>query len=925
MTAHALLDGLLDRALARCDRDDTAHPRFPELRRVLICSDFAARVLQAADLRDHLLNGPPLSDAALPDYATFVPAQLAPHAAATDAQFAVALRQLRQRETVRLLWHDLHGAALNAILGGLSSLASALTRAAVDFLERQFAQRFGQAQTRLSFLAMGKLGGDELNFSSDIDLIPLYGVHGQVGRLDHSEYFRRLVQALGTLLSDVTADGFVYRVDFRLRPFGAAGPLAMTADALVDYYQTHGRDWERYALIKARPLGGHEDLADRVLQELQPFIYRRYLDYGAIEALRDMKSMIHQEVKRKGMEDDLKKGPGGIREIEFIAQTFQMIYGGREPLLRGRQLRPVLYHLGNSGRLTAAQATALDTAYVFLRQAENRLQAMDDQQTHRLPKDEVNRARLAYAMNCGDWAEFTAQLAQQRQRVSEIFDGLFALAPKVDRWLRLWQSGTAAEFAKAGFEPGNGVVNRLESLRQSRAVKLLGPKGQQRLARLMPLLLADAAQQPAPWPVLERVLPLVESVARRSVYLALMAERPQVRQRVIKLAGSSPWLAQYLAQHPIALDELLGELLIAPPSRADYHRDLLRQLPLDAELETAMDQLRQFKQGQLLRIAAADRLNDLPLMRVSDALTFLAEAIVDWALAFAWRETTAIHGRFAAWSPTEAPLVIAAYGKLGGFELGYGSDLDLVFLHDALPEGDSDGSKPIDALSLLTKTVRRFNHLLTIATRAGVLYDVDMRLRPSGRSGLLLVSLDGFARYQQTDAWTWEHQALVRARPVAGPLPLRERFNAIRQQVLQRPRDMDMLRREVVEMREKMRDHLGNRDPQGFHLKQDRGGIADIEFIVQFLVLAYANDTPEVLRWPDNVRQLDSLMATQRLPVDDGVALQQAYVALRERSHEQALQEQSGVVAITSLSPTLHAARERVQQLWNRWLGPTTA
>ncbi len=915
---NPLLSPLVLRGLALSDRDDAQSPRYAELCRVLACSDFAARVLQDSRQREALLK-----TSALPDYTTAIPAELATVQTAEGA-FAKVLRQIRQREMVRLLWQDLHGAPLNTILHGLSTLAAVLTQQAVLFVEAQLATRFGQPKTRPCFLAMGKLGGDELNFSSDIDLIPIYGTSGQVGRLDHSEFFRRLVQSVGTLLSEVKAEGFVYRVDFRLRPFGAAGPLAITAEALVDYYQTHGRDWERYALIKARPIAGDEVMGDQILRELQPFIYRRYLDYGAIEALRDMKTMIQQEVKRKSMEDDLKKGPGGIREIEFIVQTFQMIYGGRDPLLRRRELRPTLYALGQSGRLSAPQVTALDEAYVFLRQTENRLQAIDDQQTHRLPKDPVTRARLAYAMNYADWPTFFEQLQTQRHRVADIFEGLFALAPKVDRWLRLWQDESPKAFEKAGFTPGDTALQQLDALKNSRSVKLLGPKGRQRLDRFMPLLLQEISHttKTPPLTTLTRVLPLIESVARRSVYLALMAERVLVRQRVVKLAEASPWLAQYVARHPISLDELLGELLSEPPRREDYAAELQRQIPSSADLETVMDALRQFKQGQLLRIAAADRLNQLPLMRVSDALTYLAEAIVAWALDYACHETTLHHGTFASWEDNGPPLMIVAYGKLGGYELGYGSDLDIVFLHDSLPSGDSTGPRPLDAQSWLTKVVRRFNHLLTTATPAGVLYDVDMRLRPSGRAGLLLTSLAAFTRYQMQYAWTWEHQALVRARPVAGATALGDQFREIRRQVLQKQRERALLRSEVAEMRAKMRTHLGQTDEHQFHLKQDKGGIADIEFIVQFLVLANGHTYPTLLQWSDNIRQLDSLMETGILAKQDGEALQKAYVVLREQQHEQVLQEQGSEVAWDTASDAVKWARQTVQHLWQTLLAP---
>lgn len=925
-----------------------AQPDFlARLGRVWAGSEFVARscVRDPALLADLLASGDLLGDYAAGELRAKVGRALA--GARDDVELGLALRRLRRREMVRIAWRDLAGwARVGEILEDLSALADACVGAALDILHDWQCREFGTPRTtagapqRLVVLGMGKLGARELNFSSDIDLIFAYPEPGQIrGRrgVSHEEFFTRLAQRLIQALNDNTAEGFVYRVDMRLRPYGESGPLAMSFTALEDYYQSQGREWERYAMVKARPIAGDPAAIAELEELLRPFVYRRYLDFGAFEQLREMKALIQRELERRGLRQDIKLGPGGIREVEFIAQAFQLVRGGREPALRERSLLKVLAALVGFDLLPAFAAERLAEAYCFLRRVENRLQAYADEQTHQLPEDETARLRLAFTMGFADWAAFIKVLDRHRRFVHGQFEQVFSApqaaaaesAPAGAGFEGLWAGtldDTAARrlLAAAGCEDCGEVLRRLEAFRDSAALRALGSRGRGRLDRLMPLLLGAISEVPEPTRTFIRVLEVIEAIAGRSAYLALLVEHPMALSQLVQLCAASPWITEQLARHPLLLDELLDpRQLYAPPARADLEQQLaLRLKQIGAEdLEQQMDALRQFQKAAMLRVAAADVMGATPLMRVSDHLTDIAEVVLAEVLGLCWRHMVGRHGVPGGRAQDRGlpvGFVILAYGKLGGIELGYGSDLDLVFLHDSHAGAPrSDGPKPLDNAVFFARLGQRIIHVLNTLTPAGVLYEVDMRLRPSGASGLLVTSLEAFAEYQRNEAWTWEHQALVRARPVAGDGELAAAFAAVRREVLGRPRDGATVQREVREMRERMRQELDQRDPERFDLKQGTGGIADIEFMVQYHVLRYAHEHPKLLVWSDNIRLLETLGAEGLLAPDEAALLADAYRAYRKRVHELTLQELPAVVAAGEFAEL----RAQVTALWRRGMG----
>ncbi|MEE3924635.1 bifunctional [glutamate--ammonia ligase]-adenylyl-L-tyrosine phosphorylase/[glutamate--ammonia-ligase] adenylyltransferase [Pseudomonas viridiflava] len=880
--------------------------------------------------------------------------------ATTDDELGRNLRRQRMRHQVRIIWRDLtRQADLIETCRDLSDMADACIDLACHWLHERLCQQFGTPTGRrtglpqqMVILGMGKLGAVELNLSSDIDLIFGYPEGGEtVGvkrPLDNQEFFIRLGQRLIKALDPVTVDGFVFRVDMRLRPYGSSGALVLSFNALEQYYQDQGRDWERYAMIKARVVGGDQKAGAELLEMLRPFVYRRYLDFSAIEALRTMKQLIQQEVKRKGMAENIKLGAGGIREVEFIAQAFQLIHGGRDLSLQQRPLFKVLKTLEGQGYLPSAVTEELREGYEFLRYTEHAIQAIADRQTQMLPDNEQDQARIALMMGFSDWASFHERLMYWRGRVSWHFRQVIA-DPDSDpddeqeddsevivggEWLPLWEESQDEEAAsrqlsQAGFVNAETAIKHLANLRSSPHLRSMQRLSRERLDAFIPRLLAQAVEHDKPDLVLERVLPLVEAVARRSAYLVLLTENPDALRRLLTLCAASPWIAEQIARFPLLLDELLneGRLFNPPlaPELAAELRERLIRIPED-DLEQQMEALRHFKLAHSLRVAASEITGSLPLMKVSDYLTWLAEAILEQVLALAWRHSVARHGTPSRPDGTlcDPGFVIVGYGKVGGIELGHGSDLDLVFIHDGDPQTETDGARPIDSAQFFTRLGQRIIHLLTTQTNSGQLYDVDMRLRPSGASGLLVSSLGAFARYQDKEAWTWEHQALVRARVLTGSPDVGREVEKVRADVLGRERDLDKLRAEVSEMRAKMRDNLGSRltaagrganafeSSMPFDLKQDAGGIVDIEFMVQYAALAWSREHPGLLQYTDNIRILEGLEEAGLLPDADASLLREAYKAYRSAAHRQALQKQAGVVS----GDQFHCERREVMRIW---------
>jgi len=843
-----------------------------------------------------------------------------PHAAAQvmpEADFMAALRRFRQREMLRLIWRDFtRRADLGETLADVTHLADACIRAAVARAQSQLAPRYGQpigaqSGTAQDFvvLGLGKLGGGELNVSSDIDLIFAYPEAGmtQGGRdcVSNQEFFIKLGQAVIRLLDAVTVDGFVFRVDMRLRPYGDSGALVCNYDALELYYQEQGRDWERYAMMKARPITGSEAAIAPLLAMFKAFVYRRYTDFGVIESLRAMKGMITAETLRQNLGANIKKGPGGIREIEFITQCLQLIYGGRNSQLQLRGTVEALHALAAEGLLPQADVDELLAAYRFARNCEHGLQGMADRQTQTLPDDPLTQRQLAVIMAQPDWTALSAHLDAHRARVSHHFGELIAppegeaapsAAPLLMRQL------TAQALADWGFVDAANSWSAIEALWDTPWMQFLQGDSRQRVERFLPRLCEAAAASGAPDTALLRLLPLVEAVSRRSAYLVLLEENPRALGELAFLAAKSPWIAEKLAARPDLLDELLdSKRLYHAPTRDELQSELRQQLlriPED-DLEQQMYTLARIKDATTLRVAASELTDRLPVMKVSDNLTFLAEVIVEHALHIARAELVRRYGEPQPASNAEgsAPgFAVLAYGKFGGIEMGYDSDLDLVFVFDG-GRGETAGPRVADNVRFFTRLAQRMVHILDTRQLAGRLYEVDLRLRPNGDSGLIAVSLTGFEKYQRESAWTWEHQALVRARVVAGDARLMADLTMIRGDILRQSRDAQTLAASVAEMRLKMFKALAAKTPQKrgeFDLKHSSGGIVDIEFVVQYLVLAHAQNTPALTQWSDVVRLLETLAQAGLLAEASAESLRLAYLAFRSAQHHAGLQRLPG-------------------------------
>ena len=788
-------------------------------------------------------------------------------------------------------------------------------------------------------LGMGKLGGGELNFSSDIDLILGFTAPGATDgkeSISNDEYFEKVVQKLTRTLANRTAEGFVFRVDWMLRPFGSAGAPAMHSAAMEEYYQVHGREWERYAFIKARTVAGDRAAGEAFLASLKPFVYRRYLDYNAIGALRDLKRQIAAEVERKELHGNIKLGAGGIREVEFIVQAFQLVRGGRDPALRDPRLRPVLRHLGRTGLLDAGTARELDEAYVFLRKLENALQMRMDEQTHELPDDEAAREALAPVLGFEDWAALAKKLEAVRGRVSAEFRRVFAApdegggaSPSRDLVATLWGGADAAALRTAlealGYVEPEGAVEELLALRGSHLTRALSEGSLQRLKSLIAVLIEETRALAQPALTLRRVLAVVGAVAGRSTYLALLLESPGARARLQKLCGASPWITDFIAGAPVVLDQLIDERsLYAPPDKEEMRAELDQRFANVApgDTEAAMTTLRLFRQETMMRIAAADVVKALPLVKVSDRLTWLAEVILAKALARTREELDAEFGLPKRADGRPAAFAVIAYGKFGGIEMGYGSDLDIVFLHDcdALSADTRGGRRKLANETWLARLAQRIVSMLSTQTAAGRAYEVDLELRPDGRRGMTVSSFDNFAQYQMNSAWIWEHQALTRSRPVAGDARLIEAFEKLRRDVVTRERDPARLKKEVREMREKMRAHLDKKEEGRFNVKQGEGGLTDIEFVTQYLVLRHAHAHPGLAVWSDNWRQAEALVAAGVLTPAQASVLIDTYREYRAFLHERDLQ-QAETMADDS---RFEAARQKVRALWNDTFGETS-
>lgn len=856
------------------------------------------------------------------------------------------LRRFRNREMTYIAWRDFTSDwSLEQSLHHLSMLAEAMIFETYQWQYKACCLEWGtpcnvegEAQPML-IIGMGKLGGGELNFSSDIDLIFTYPENGETQgtrrSIANAQFFTRLGQRIIKALDQQTFDGFCYRVDMRLRPFGESGPLVMSYAALEDYYQEQGRDWERYAMVKARVMGSEMYPQYQELRKmLRPFVFRRYIDFSAIQSLRRMKSMISSEVRRRGLGNNIKLGPGGIREVEFIAQVFQLIRGGREPSLRGRGLLETLDAIDTLSLLESENVQQLRSAYCFLRRLENLLQAMADKQTQTLPDKPCDQLKLACAMQFENWSAMVQATEQHMLNVHQVFANLIGededeedANPIAKHFHELWDMADRPEVIEHLLEHDLHVENPadkqkiIQQFKADLAKKTLGPRGREVLNRLMPKVFsAIYAHKDAEFG-LSRVLHVLHRIVTRTTYLELLDEHPAALVQLVRLCTASPMISEQLGRYPILLDELLDPAHLYNPVPLESYktelRDYLARIP-EEDMEQQMEALRQFKQTCILRIAAADIAGVLPVMKVSDHLTYLAEAIVEAGINQAWQQMAAKYGE-----PTHLKdrgskgFAVIGYGKVGGWELGYNSDLDIVFMHDCPVSAYTDGKKDIDGRQFYLRLAQRIIHIFSTRTASGILYEVDTRLRPSGASGLLVSPTDAFDEYQHNDAWTWEHQALVRARMIYGDAPLQHAFENTRNDVLRTARDELTLKQQVVDMREKMRDHLGGKKSGRFMLKQDAGGITDIEFLAQYLVLQYSHDKPKLTRWSDNVRIFESMMSQGVMEEEQAMALTHAYTTLRDEIHHRNLLNLDADVDDSKFTQE----KAIVVEAWKQWLG----
>lgn len=862
------------------------------------------------------------------------------------------LRALRNLLMLRWIWQDALGLIrLEDLTAELSEFADACLNFAKRYVYQSLQQRYGTPQfydtknrlhrDDLAIIAMGKLGGYELNLSSDIDLVFVHQGQGETlvehdlapksrrqKSIDTKKFMQRWGQGIIDLLATPTEAGIVFRVDMRLRPWGEGSELAIHLSALEKYFAQHGRAWERFAWLKAR-LVTPVVFAEPLDELIRRFVFRYYVDYSAFAALRSMKSLIQNQVASRQDVDNIKLGAGGIRDIEFIVQAFQLIYGGRVSELGVKNCLRALDALGEFDYLDAKTASELAAAYRFLRRVEHAIQAMHDEQTQRLPTDAPTRARLAQALNYPDWHTLMTELDAVRAQVKAPFERMvidrsaIAEMPQIHHAKN--QTALSTRLTAAN-------IARLDAFWHSSQVAKLDDESRRRLNSAYPVLvhalLSPNLDDDALNRALPRLLDLLEAISRRSIYLIMLAENPNATGKLMPMLAASPWIARELASHPVLLDSFLREQYRHLPDKPEL-ADILRQQLLRVEPdddEGVLNALRFFKNTQVLAVAASDILAERPLMKVSDSLTYIAEVVLQASLQLAFADLVKKHGhpisaRGTPVSEQAMGIAIIGYGKLGGLELSYSSDLDLVFIHDIDEAALTTGDKPISGMRFAMRLTQKIMNYLITQTRDGRAYEIDMRLRPSGQAGMLVVSTHAFALYQSQKAWAWEHQALVRARPVAGDLNVCQTFAEIRQCVLAKPRALADVRAEVAAMRRKMHEHLASpahaANAGQFHLKQDFGGLVDIEFMAQFAVLAHAHAYAELAVWSDNVRIFEALAGTGLVEAATCARLTEAYLHIRAAMHRLALAGQPPIVAASDWQDL----RTFVESVWQDWIG----
>ncbi len=843
-----------------------------------------------------------------------------------DNKYMAAIRLMRTKEMVRIAWRAISQlATLRETLNELSTFADACINQTIEYLSLNLNEKYGEPidkegrKQSLVVVALGKLGGEELNFSSDIDLFFSYPEENTIehdgGTTLCSRYFTELAQKLIKMLSHTTADGYVFRVDLRLRPEGQSGPLVMSFNALETYYQDQGRDWERYALMKARIVNRASIFAKELNDILDPFVYRRYVDFSILETLRSLQQIIAREVKLKSLKQDIKRGPGGIREIEFVCQSLQLMRGGRDIKLRQKRAFKAMEVLVARQHLTEKKGTELKEAYAFLRRLENALQMFNDKQTHALPSAAEEQDCIAYQLHFDDWGALIKVLAAHRHKVQTQFSELIEQTQSLyydDKKLLLNQLTALFQGAlgtipsedllfSLGFSEPQDKLKILRELRESKRCKRLSQIARLRLDKFVPMLLVELQKFDEIDVLFLRVLNLLEGIVQRSAYLALLTENPQSLQHLLRLFSLSSWVALTVSEQPFLLEELLDtHSLYTPLSEALLDEMLKEGLGNLDDFEQEMEILRQFKLRQTMKVASANITDSLSSYEACVHLSRTGEVILKHVLSIAVAE---MEEKYPQMKGKELQFAIIAYGKLGSRELSYLSDFDLVFLHRYAPNEEY----------FVTRLTQRILHILGTRMMGGVLYSVDTRLRPSGSAGLLVSHVDAFCDYQKNSAWTWEHQALIRARFIAGNEAFRPAFDDLRLAILSRERDSDELKKDIAEMRHKMRDNA-NLDER-FHLKQGHGGLIDVEFLVQFAVLNWANKHQDLCVSTTTADIINKLIEYDILNESTGRALSRLYLKLIDVIHHRVLKHESLEVDADCLSKE----REIVSQLCHQW------
>lgn len=856
--------------------------------------------------------------------------------ATSEEQAYYELRISRHLLLARVTCADmLHKQSTETSLLVCSKLANELINVAYQYCFGQLSARFGTPENnnQLMILGMGKLGGEELNFSSDIDLIFVFPEAGKTQNslkcIEHEAFFTKLARKLIDILDKPTEFGRVFRVDMRLRPLGESGPLVVSLSALENYYVMQGREWERFAMQKVRVIN-ETPWNDEVISIIQPFVYKKYLDYTSVESIREMKRLIEQEVERKQVQNNIKLSQGGIREAEFYIQSLQLIHAGRDKTCQHQSFLKALGALRDRDIINSPIYQQLKKDYLFLRKIEQFLQQVDDQQTQQLPTNELDQNRLTLwfknysEKNCYD------SIVDCMQRISNLFQLIVGnekspictephnsqqlvsstLTEALSDWILNCEDTSVLEQILAKYLNTESIECVLQHLRgfYEKVYKYArNERTEESSKQLLPLLFDsfEYEEQTINKVQVAGVFKVLNAISGRKTYFDLLIQQNDARKRLFELCAKSPWISEQLSRYPSLLDELVHPqyLLDSQQTIEQWQTECENELRLYMlrvdldDVELVMDKLRAFKHAQQFRIAASDLVGTIQINQVSDKLTALAETILLYVLRFAWRHVTALHGSVQISSEKSHAayiehLSIIAYGKFGGYELSYDSDLDIVFLHNAplsAMTNETGCRKSLTNQEFFIKLVQRFNHLCTTRTYNGVLYEIDLRLRPSGNSGLLISHIDSFEQYQLNKAWTWEHQALVRARSIFVNSPLSQSFNEVKQSVLSIERDRTSLKQDINDMRNKMRAHLYKPNKEKIDFKHAPGGIVDIEFCVQYWVLLNGQSHITLSEYSDNLRIIEHLESQQLIDAEKAHTLTSSYLYIRNIAHRKQL------------------------------------